>query len=464
MKVKILFFLLSILVFCNVEYSQGLLETNLCINIKNNSDLDFSKDTTVSYVVTTPFINLITEEIFLDNFNEDTLTLTIENLGFLNQLLSHLFYHNINIAAKNSNSKTESNSFDFDGQKLIIPIQKKTKSILINYDYQSDFFVRCGLNFDFQPQMYEWQSWFFTHPKLKINKVEFNGFDESYFFSNLPYKTKNSTINLETNNLKNFDISFYLLNKDSYIKTNYTFDNINFNLYFLSKQNSDTSHLYTDRFFQIKDKLVLSLQEINKIFPPAKNKKQISIVESDLKIGDNQSSWGMTKTITDSTYFIYMDSSFWRDNSAIHEIIHTFENSNIEHEDSTKLFFHESLIEYMSVCVFYQNEIDRQLVLTTKMLDFLSSKEEVKSVFSIKTNETDTENNGHGNTGLIYNKTPFIINYLALLIGVRNFYEAAKDFYSEAEIKNKFLWSDFEKIIKSKGVTEEQWKIFMMSL
>jgi hypothetical protein len=73
------------------------------------------------------------------------------------------------------------------------------------------------------------------------------------------------------------------------------------------------------------------------------------------------------------------------------------------------------------------------------------------------------DRNGSGTNFVIYQKTPYIIYHFGKKVGQEKFISFLSEFYSIAQEKRRYFFSDFEKIVKNK-VKEEDWQSFINDL
>jgi hypothetical protein len=218
-----------------------------------------------------------------------------------------------------------------------------------------------------------------------------------------------------------------------------------------------------------KQKIKKYLQQIISIFN-AKDSLEINIADSYLSLEDeegNQLNWGSATHCSDNSYLLLIDTSAWNTQTLIHEMIHPFNKYEPVREDSAYYFFHESIIEYLAVCLGYANEHQRDSVFDAKIQyynDIDSNALYTSSIFKVMNNNTVMDGSKGGSSPLIYRKAPYKIHKLAQSLGEENFIFLLSKFYKNVQEKKECNFLDFEKILKDNGLTDVQWLEFMKDL
>ena len=426
----------------------------------------------------------ITQEFVLEKFSSDTLFLKLENIYNIFHSFMYRHYYQkltVDIISENKKQSVEPN---FDGITLRIPLPTPSCTVKLNYFFSSDYTVRSRNS---NAPHYVWpcehpnQSWYFDCPDMQINKVEFNNPDDSllYFFVNVPSYRQNGKIILDMKNTNTDDISFYLFEKPFFHKTTCI-------------EGADTINIYLDRGDSLiptpgafwnniilpgndrvtqtlvdssKNFISCALKKINTIFPPLQTAMTIDIFDADLSMSGGMA-WGVSVSDKNNHHLILVDTSFWHEQSLIHELIHLYNPVTYltySADDSTYYFFAESITEYLAVCFRYEDKQERELVFNHKISLFTRSPNEDYSIFKLTSNSWD-RNNLRGSAVVVNFKTPFIIHTFALMVGEDKFHAALKEFYAKAAKGMEINLSNFEQVLKDNGITDGQWDWFMRNL
>jgi hypothetical protein len=208
------------------------------------------------------------------------------------------------------------------------------------------------------------------------------------------------------------------------------------------------------------------LTEAPRIFSCNNAPLQIDIADAYLRFStdeDKEFAWGHTTKCSPHSFFIFIDSSMWKDASVIHELLHVFQDCENFKTDSAKLFFKESLIEYLAVCLRYNMEqADSVFSQKIEYYNHFSGNGD-HSVFNLENNEVYGD--GKGSSNIVYQKTPYNIHLLAKKTGQKHFISLLSEFYHQAREKKEYSFEMFEQIIRKEGgVKKDDWLDFLRQL
>jgi len=419
----------------------------------------------------------ITQEFVLEKHTKDTLFLTLDNYGFMQSLAYPQLYPKLTVEIISKNKK-QSVKPNFNGFTLSVPLPISSCTVKVNYLYNSDYAYRSSgaTGFYLWSCMPSWHSWYFNYPNMQFNKVEFTNSNDSllYFFVDVPSSQQNGKMILDTKSIDR-DINFFLIQKPFYHKTTCI-------------QNVDTINIYLDKGAILipnpkgsisnntvvpgnrvtqaledscKNSIKRTLKKINDFFSPLHG--TIDIFDADLTIND-VITWGKgASDRKNNHHLILIDTSYWHDQSLIHELIHLYNYVPLPEKDSTVYFFNESITEYLAVCFCYEDKQERDLVFNQKIISFARVPNKDYSIFKLSSNSANA-NTGRGSSLVVYDKTPFIIHTLAQMVGEEKFLAALKQFYAKVAQGMAINLPNFEQILKENGVTDKQWDWFMRNL
>jgi acetolactate synthase small subunit len=361
-KKFLLIFTLVLGNICSCLKAQPVFLSDLQVDISKPSKEElFISDEKVDYLFFYLYPLTVTQTIYLADFEKDTLTLYLENTSMWNQILLPLFFHDMTVTAKKeSQESVVSLPFDFNGDSITIILPASTCEINIRFQYQSDFCMRNDseetIHF-LQAQMYFQHSWYFIHPDMKLNKVSFRVPDnEAYFFvQSLKQKAENH-YEVDVANVKENDISFYLLNKTFYEKVSFGEESVSVHLFLTRGVEMDSSLVVRNgenkMLYQIlpmkrvtSELIDRSKQKIKKILHQAiqvfnyKDSIEINICEGYLALTDEKGkryNWGCAMPCTNKSHFLLIDTSHW---ALTHEMLHPFNKYEPVREDSSYFFW-----------------------------------------------------------------------------------------------------------------------------
>jgi hypothetical protein len=475
---------------CSRLGAQSLFLSDLQVDISEQSKEEiFISDEKADYLFFYLYPVTVTQTIYLSDFEKDTLILYLENTSIWNPALLTLFFNDMTVMAnEGSQEPLVSLPFDFNGDSITIIPPAPTCEINIRFQYQSDFCMRNDseeTTYFLQAQMYFQHSWYFTHPDMKLDKACFRVPDnEAYFFvQSLKQKTGN-LYEADVTNLKENDISFYLLNKAFYEKVSFQEQAASVHLFLARGVKTDSIHVVRngeDKTLwqvlsgrRITNELIdRSKQKIKKILQQAiqvfnyKESIEINICEGYLALVDEKGkryNWGCAMPCADNSHFLLIDTSHW---ALTHEMLHPFNKYEPVREDSSYFFFHESIIEYLTVCFEYEDEQLRDSVFNKKVNDYNAINTDALyafSIFKVDKNQTVMDGSHGGSSPVIYMKTPYLIHRFAQNIGEEKFISLLILFYKNVQEKEACNFGDFERIMHENGVSDTQWLEFMKDL
>ena len=121
------------------------------------------------------------------------------------------------------------------------------------------------------------------------------------------------------------------------------------------------------------------------------------------------------------------------------------------------------MIEYLSVCL-SQNQKSVNHIFKEKMKDSHSKGYKNTSIFSLSDNRIDASTK-QGSSVVIYQKAPAIIHKFAQKTGgTKNFLKLLSVFYHHVEAIGEINFKEFEKSLKSQGVSTKDWQWFVKKL
>lgn len=452
---------LFLLITCSLCTAQESVKTELKVDITTMS----IQDSTMY-----PFKIKVYETLNFENYAKDSVHLTLENLA----IPCNLFHQNVHIVTLGEdNGKIKELDYSFNYQDLEFALPSPSCKIMVEYDFQSDMMFRLhhiGIRYA-SPNLYEWQSWYFVCDNMEIKKVEMNAPKEFYFFSNLPDKICGLSHELCADSIKANNISFYLFNKEYYNHSSFSNDSVLVDVYQTKGivVNADS----TD-YIPYKNDTILFARRVEDLKHMINKIRDLLVFDSSLHLSIVDANlvmrgggvWGQTVSCSADETLILIDTTAWNDNSLTHELLHALDKnllSSISREDSAYYFFSESLVEYLSVYLKYDDPVRRDAEFSEKMLGYTLHKMKSSKVLGLKDNHMDLGNKT-GSGYIIYEKTPFVIHRFAKKIGEDRFIAIFRDFYHQAKAKHKVSLADFERVMKSHGVTDYEWIWFMWYL
>jgi hypothetical protein len=484
-------FILTLNSFCAYLNAQPVFLSDLQVDISEQSKEEtFISDEQVDYALLYLYPTVVSQTIYLSDFDKDTLKLYMEHPSTIwNQILLDMFFHDMTVTTKSEQEESIlSLPFDFNGDSITIILPAPTCEINIHFQYQSDFGLQNDseeTSYFLQAQMYFWHSWYFTHPDMKLNKVNFRVPDnEAYFFVESLKQKRENHYEVDVVGVKENNISFYLLNQAFYEKVSFQEGTVSVH-FFLTQgveidtipvvRNGENKTLYrilpaqrvtNELIHSSKQKIKKTLQKIIPVFN-YKDSLEINIADACLSLKDDKGKnykWGSAMESTDKSYFLLIDTSHW---ALTHELIHPFNRYEPAKEDSSYYFFHESMIEYLTVYFEYADKQMRDSVFNAKMNHYNEIDPEVlysSSIFGIFDNQTIMDGSQGGSSPVIYQKTPYLIHRFAQSIGEEKFISLLTLFYKNVQEKKSCSFSDFERIMQEDKLIDTQWAEFMKDL
>lgn len=458
-KREFIIIILLISISSTFLYSQNKIKTGL--------EITFSECEKGDTITMFPFVTSIKERICLNNYPTDTLQLKLEYSDMY--YFYQYFFPRMRIFSHSVTGLQKEIPYEFDGKVLKVPFTNGVETISLEYEYQSDVFLRSGFELItyLVPYIYSSNSWYFTCDNMQIDSVKVNIPNDLCFFANLPIQKNDKQLLLLTDNLENNNITFFTLRKEFYTYSAFTYKNITVNLLQTSGavllDSSDfipgipNKKLQAERV-KIAKNAIKRISRFLKIDRPL----QITIADRNLTKKDVVG-WATTCHSTNNDSFVLIDNSMWDDNGIFHELIHAFDHKALmkSNTDSAAFFFAESLPEYFSVCLKYKNKEERDAILGNKILAFARSKNEQSSIMGLEQSNLRV---GGGTGFIVYYKTPFLIHEFVKSIGEKRFWKAFDDFYKEVQQRDKISFKDFERVMKAHGVTDQQWDWFLWYL
>jgi len=423
----------------------AMFQSNIC-KIKQSIQMFKSKEDTICFYLTKP-----------------------SNVDFLN----FIFFQKIVVREKNSD---ETIPHVFESNILKIASPKKDCILEIEYYYQPDYFYfgngKGGCIFC--PIQQSWFSWFFSIPNMIINDLIVNVPEHLYLFSNLTVKKKEGEkYYFFTDFFQDSGISFFWIEKRFYEKVETTIEENKYVFYLLRghEMTGDSTSCFTmlSPSIRVDDKMINQclleqnryVQSIEKLFH---KKVNIDIVEAylDISEGSDTIRWGSAFLLSDNQALIFMDISFWKGSLYLHEMIHTYNIILPSRNDSSYYFFHESMTEFLAVYNKYNLRQSRDSIYEIKILKYVNQKQEYSSIFEVDKNESNLSFGG--TFGIVYLKTPFVIYCFAKKIGEERFLEILSRFYKQINETKIVNFQVFEEILKSNGISDEDWDWFVKNL
>lgn len=413
----------------------------------------------------------ITQSFQIQSENKDTLYFAIDKPSQF-PFLNGLCFQKLFIKEKNTKNIIPY-TFISDTLKVVPP--KKDCIIEIHYYYQPDYFM-FGSEYAecvFCPYQQSWFSWYFSVPDMKINNVIVNVHEQIYFFSNLMQeKIEKGKIYLSSNSIPRGGISFFWIEKRYYEQITTTIQTNHYNLYLFKDVifTGDTTSCYEAMLpLQRVDKDMINtrisdlnkaVQDIGKIFQKNVN---FDIVDAclDISQGDDRIRWGSAFLLSENDVFLFMDTSFWSGHNYLHEMLHAYNDILPSKNDSSYYFFHESMTEYLAIHFKYNQQM-KDSVYEAKILKYINLKQDYTGIFEVDKNEVSLDFGG--TFGVMYLKTPFVINSFAKKIGEDKFIKILSLFYEQIRKTRMINFQEFETVFKSNGVSDKDWNWFVENL
>ena len=404
----------------------------------------------------------------IHNYHQDTLCLILDEpskFSFLNAM----YFQKMSVEEKKTKKKIP---FVFQSDTLKIVPAKKDCIIEIHYYYQPDYFMMNDQSI-FCPYQQSWFSWYFSIPNMKINNVTVSVPEDLYFFSNLMQKKKEKKkVYLSTDNIPERGISFFWVEKRFYEQVKTSIGTTQHNLYLFKDvvftgDSSDHQKAYLPLQRINKSMIDMRISELNKAVQGIEKvfQKRVSfdVVEACLDIGNGEAAvrWGSEFLLSENQSFIFMDTAFWNDHCFTHEMVHAYNDILPSKTDSSYYFFNESMTEYFAI-YFRYNKQEKDSAYEAKILKYINLKQEYISVFEI--NKSSLGFDLGGTYGVVYLKAPFVIDRFAKRIGEDKFFEILFCFYRQIRETKTVNFFEFEKVFKSKGVSNEDWDWFVKNL
>ncbi len=370
---------------------------------------------------------------------------------------------------------TVSDGWMFDGETMRIPLSPTMPDyVSIEYYYQSDFnfwnYYESLLFF--QPQIYGWQSWYFSAPDMYWGKVEFRQCSDALLFCG---ERKCGT------RTDDHDLSFYALDPQYYDRFTVGSGKVSVEC-LLNKGvcratvcdtvTRDTINMFFpgDRVDSIGIERKLGrvqemLERIGDIFPRT-DSMRITVADAYLFQTDSHGGkyyWGHSMMCDNGNRFIAIDTTFWHTQGLAHELIHAFNTVVPDKTDKEYAFFAESMTEYLAVCVAYSEPVQRDKVFRDKVSIGGCVKE--KSVFSLTDNSVYTAtDSGESAAYVIYNRVPYEIHRFAVAVGEDEFLAVMRIFYGNVKASGRCRFGDLETVVLEQGIDEALWLDFKSRL
>jgi hypothetical protein len=468
--------------------AQQQVTSNLSVEIKNGVSEYFLSDSADNRGYMSVFPVTVTQTINLQDYQDKQIKLYLQNLPYFHQILFAEYYKNLTVFSLKNEIDTIPLHFQFNGDTLFVDTDNNTTNFVIQYRFQSDYFLRTSegqtLIF-FQPQLCNWHSWFFAAENMKIENAVFNVPDkEIYFWANNTLKITDFTYKTDLSKITKNNVSFYIIKKSFYNNVSFKEKNVLCNFYLLKNVIADTtevirnnisdrkiSYIAENKFVPQKNtinQIKNAIKQIVNIFDNKKNIK-LNVVDAYLTIKDFQDNkflWGNATEISNNEYWLLLDTSMLK-NINFHEFIHPFFDNNLSKNDIAPFFFNESMIEYIAVWLSYKSEKQRDSVFNRKNEFYknLDVKDlSCTSIFKVTENKYNMDGTRGGDAAVVYEKTPYKIHKFAKNIGNERFISILSKFYKSANRKGYASFSDFEKIMKQNGVSDKQWNDFIKDL
>lgn len=412
----------------------------------------------------------ITQSIQIQYEQQDTICFVLDKpsqISFLNSL----YFQKLTV--KNNKIKIP---YIFESNMLKFVLPKEDCVIEIEYYYHPDYFYFGNENMTcvFAPYQQSWFSWYFSIPNMKINNIIFDIPEHLYFFSNvMRKKSEEKQICLSFDSIPETGISFFWVEKRFYEQVVTKIQNNQYNLYFFKdivltgdSSSCDVGMLPSQRVDNnMIDTHIAELNRavhgIEEIFNKDVN---FDIIEACLDISqdDDVTRWGSAFLLSESQVLIFMDTSFWKNQNCVHEIVHAYNNILPSKNDSSYYFFHESMTEYLAIYFRYSQQKSRDSIFEAKMLKYANLQQDYNSIFEIDKNEITLDFGG--TFGVMYLKTPSVINSFAKKIGEDKFIEILSHFYKKVQETKLINFQEFENFFKSNGASNQDWEWFIKQL
>ncbi len=464
-----------IIIFSIISFSANYAQTSFC-SLKVDIQPTTLQDSSLC-----KYKLLIEQKII--NLEADTFAGALENTGILSLFIKQNFIPSLTVYCRQTDRKAkwQKIDFSFDGKTLNSYLPFKKNDLKIEYTYYSDYFTRVPSKYMYQIVFfnyynYDWSSWYFTYPGMLLKDVTFQVPDNLYFFINAPNHLSGNKIELKQQDLEDMrsdNLSFYMLEKEYYHKGQFRNKS---NLVTLlmtkgAKLSLDSLNLIPDTLS--RQDIILRQNETKKIFNglssffKQEEPVDITIADSYLIAGDDdgqQYEWGQSVNIEKNKYIILIDTSAWKNNqNLVHELVHIYNPYHMDKEIFGYYFFSESLVEFLSVYLTYNDTATRDSIFNHKLQSFQKFKNADLSIFQLSENKVSMQDAEDNSANIIYLKVPYFIHQFAKTIGEDKMLALLKDFYRNAPNDGNYL-EHLENTAKRNGVNNEEWESFLKSL
>jgi hypothetical protein len=417
----------------------------------------------------------VIQELEFSNYAFDTVLMKLESCSPMQITLCNLFYQNMKLTYFDKKEEI-SIKYTFDGVNISFILPKPTCNLKLTYQYTNDYFLRDDNKATYIiPVGVSSNSWYFTCDNMDVIYAEVKTMLSDDFYL-LMDRTKDIQKNkfifdiLKFN--KNEPISFVLLEKDYFHPISFNVNNARVNLFIFKGQNKIMQDEKSDNFKispgdRVNEQLISQyitnvksyLDLLDSIIFPLEE-REVNIYEAVLEMEINESvfTWGVPFIdYRTHIYGLLLDTSAILNNQImLHELIHHYTNRILPPKgDSARLFFQESLTEYLAVCLKYPNAHQRDSIFNQKIIETCLSG---NGSYSILKHLTDDGSFGQ------YTRTPFMIHAFANILGENKFLSVLSEFYKEAFKKGAMSFELLEKICKQNGITDKQWNLFKKTL
>lgn len=467
---KILFKLSFIsIVFLSCTTNETIVKTSLVVDVIPENQAD------TSLCILYQNVFKIQQNFKFKNYLQDTIVLYLEKSD--NAWLNEFYYQKIAVFLIQKNKKDAVN-FIFSENCIKFVTPAKNCKIEVEYYYQPDYLLYSNstTKVSLTRVSSTWYSWYFTMPNIKIENIEFNLPKNKHLITSVLRKNNKNKIYLDCTKISDFyGITFLVLENPYYENFNVKIGKNNFNIFALKGTQTTSDSTSFSTMYPPKD-TVLSIDKYRNYLLPTLNIEKIfnkhisiDIIDGDVSINDVHK-MGMGYPVGINNGFVVMDTAFWNDANGLHEIIHLYNNILPDKKNTSFYFFNESITEFL--CTYFSNSTNNKTdsIFIAKITKYNENNTNCESIFNVVKNEfvisnDDTERKYIGGTyGIVYLKTPYKLYQFAQSVGKENFIKLLSLFYKNVQKKKVCNFSDFEKIMKQNGVTNEQWNDFIKDL
>lgn len=411
----------------------------------------------------------VTQIVTIESHQSDSVKLDLEVCHY-HPLFLKFFYNNMEVCGTDNGNNVP---LQFTLSKAGIAIDcEGYDSITLSYYFNPSFALYGNVLVEDALVFYQsgWHSIFFTSPNVKIDEITLVCPDDIWMFVDKKYEHENNRYLLQPSD--NSHLNVFLMNS-AYFVVDTLCDNPEITTYMFkgSRGWQDTIHgdwhdIEPDEESHPESRLPSNVTSVidnlsNFFHKSIKSLKYIDTY-TDVSDRDDKACWGQSYKIDDENRFIIMDTSFWNNYLWCHETTHCFNTKLPCSNDSSCIFFNESITEFVSVYLGTQNKNDIDSVFIKRVEKYGKTPNDFQSVFQVDKNILGID--GSGSFNVVYVKTPYCLHLLAKDVGEQRFLKICSGFYKHVNKMETYTFADFEKYLLKHGVSRKQWKQFMTNM